>query len=189
MDVATTTSTSSGQHISLPSFPRLSYLEIQNCSNLTCMPLSPCLKEKLILFNVSSKPLQQTMAMTMNMSATSSLPSSSSSSPPFSKLKSLSLDSIQDIESLPEELLQNLTSLEYLQICLCPRLKSLPQFMQHLTSLKMLIIDRCKEVDLFSGNIDDSTQCVRVSTLQELYISNAPRLITLPEWIGNLTSL
>uniref|UniRef100_A0A2N9HJ32 Uncharacterized protein n=1 Tax=Fagus sylvatica TaxID=28930 RepID=A0A2N9HJ32_FAGSY len=189
VDVATTTSTSSDQHISLPSFPRLSYLEIQNCSNLTCMPLFPCLKEKLILFNVSSKPLQQTMAMTMNMSATSSLPSSSSSSPPFSKLKCLSLDSIQDIESLPEELLQNLTSLEYLQICLCPRLKSLPQFMQHLTSLKTLIIDRCKEVDLFSGDIDDSTQCVRVSTLQELYISNAPYLITLPEWIGNLTSL
>uniref|UniRef100_A0A2N9FMZ9 NB-ARC domain-containing protein n=1 Tax=Fagus sylvatica TaxID=28930 RepID=A0A2N9FMZ9_FAGSY len=132
VDAATTTSISSDQyqqHISLPSFPCLSYLDIQNCNNLTCMPLFPYLEENLILWNTSFKPLQETMAMTMNMSATSSLPSSSSSSPPLSKLKSLTLYGIQDVESLPEELLQNLASLEDLKIWECPRLKSLPRFM------------------------------------------------------------
>uniref|UniRef100_A0A2N9H3G0 Uncharacterized protein n=1 Tax=Fagus sylvatica TaxID=28930 RepID=A0A2N9H3G0_FAGSY len=163
VDAATTTSISSNQyqqHISLPSFPCLSYF---------------------------LKPLQETMAMTMNMSATSSLPSSSSSSPPLSKLKSLALEGIQDVESLPEELLQNLASLEDLTIWSCPRLKSLPRFMQHLTSLKKLHIGKCKELDLFSEESDDSTQCV--TTLQELEISVYHRLITLPKWIGNVTSL
>uniref|UniRef100_A0A2N9GA38 Rx N-terminal domain-containing protein n=1 Tax=Fagus sylvatica TaxID=28930 RepID=A0A2N9GA38_FAGSY len=143
--------------------------------------------EKSLMRNTSFKPLQETMAMTMNMSATSSLPSSSSSSPPLSKLKSLTLEGIQDVESLPEELLQNLASLEYLRIWECPRLKSLPRFMQHLTSLKVLDIRECEELDLFSEESDDGTQCV--TTLQELHISVDHRLITLPKWIGNVTPL
>uniref|UniRef100_A0A2N9H1Y4 NB-ARC domain-containing protein n=1 Tax=Fagus sylvatica TaxID=28930 RepID=A0A2N9H1Y4_FAGSY len=191
VDVATMTSISSDQyqqHISLPSFPCLSYLDIGNCNNPTCMPLFPYLEENLLLWSTSFKPLQDTMAMTMNMSATSSLPSSSSSSfPPLSKLKSLTLSGIQDVESLPEELLQNLASLEYLTIWACPRLKSLPRFMQHLISLKKLDIGLCKELDLFNEESDDGTQCV--TTLQELYISVDHRLITLPKWIGNVTSL
>uniref|UniRef100_A0A2N9FZJ5 NB-ARC domain-containing protein n=1 Tax=Fagus sylvatica TaxID=28930 RepID=A0A2N9FZJ5_FAGSY len=190
VDAATTTSISSDQyqqHITLPSFPCLSDLTIVNCNNLTCMPLFPYLEEKLELVNTSLKPLQETMAMTMNMSATSSLPSSSSSSPPLTKLKSLDLSSIQDVESLPEKLLQNLASLEYLMIRECPRLKSLPRFMQHLTSLKKLDIWKCKELDLFSEESDDGTQCV--TTLQELNISVDHRLITLPKGIGNVTPL
>ena len=68
VDVATTTSTSSDQyqqHISLPYFPRLSYLCIVDCSNLTCMPLFPYLEEPLILHIASFKPLQQTLGMTL----------------------------------------------------------------------------------------------------------------------------
>uniref|UniRef100_A0A2N9GAM0 Rx N-terminal domain-containing protein n=1 Tax=Fagus sylvatica TaxID=28930 RepID=A0A2N9GAM0_FAGSY len=143
VDAATTTSISSDQyqqHISLPSFPCLSDLYIRDCNNLTCMPLFPYLEENVELINTSFKPLQETMAMTMNMSATSSLSSSSSSSPPLSKLKSLTLEGIQDVESLPEELLQNLASLESLTIRKCHRLKSQPRIMQHLTSLKKLDI-------------------------------------------------
>uniref|UniRef100_A0A2N9G008 Rx N-terminal domain-containing protein n=1 Tax=Fagus sylvatica TaxID=28930 RepID=A0A2N9G008_FAGSY len=190
VDATTSTSISSDQyqqHISLPSFPCLSYLDIDNCNNLTCMPLFPYLEENLELINTSFKPLQETMAMTMNMSATSSLPSSSSSARPLTKLKSLTLEGIQDVESLPEELLQNLASLEYLMIGSCPRLKSLPRFMQHLTSLKNLKIWKCEELDLLSEESDDGTQCV--TTLQELEISVNHHLITLPKWIGNVTSL
>uniref|UniRef100_A0A2N9FAC9 Rx N-terminal domain-containing protein n=1 Tax=Fagus sylvatica TaxID=28930 RepID=A0A2N9FAC9_FAGSY len=54
------------QHISLPSFPRLSRLEISNCCKLTCMPPFPHLEKLLYLSIASLKPLQQTMAMTMN---------------------------------------------------------------------------------------------------------------------------
>jgi hypothetical protein len=67
------TASTSQQHISLPSFPRLSVLEIENCCKLTCMPLFPHLEKWLHLNNASLKPLQQTMAMTMNTAETSSL--------------------------------------------------------------------------------------------------------------------
>ena len=182
-DVPTMTSTLSHQsqhHLSMPYFPRLSYLEILNCSKLIYMPLFPYLEKGLLLNNANLKPLQQTMEMMM-------VPSSSSSCPPFSKLKHLSLSQMQDIESFPEYLLQNLTSLEYLEIWGCPRLKSLSQFMQILTSLKKLQIGDCEEIDLFNEESDDATQCV--TTLQVLEISNVPHLINLPEWIKNLTSL
>nr|XP_023912640.1 putative disease resistance protein RGA3 [Quercus suber] len=170
-------------HVSLPSFPRLLQLEISFCKNLTCMPLFPNLEKPLRLTESSSNPLQQTM----NMTAISSVLSASNSSPPLSKLKFLSLDRIKDLEFLPEQWLQNLASLEELEIEGCNRLKSLSLslFVQHLTSLKTLSIRVCEEVDLFS---DEDAQSVGVSPLQRLTISNVPRLVTLPLWIGNLTS-
>ena len=94
---------------------------------------------------------------------------------------------MQDIESLPEEWLQNMTSLTYLKIWPCPRLKYLSRFMQHLTSLKRLEIWECEEVNLFSDESDNDTH--PVTTLEVFMISNVPHLITLPEWINNFTSL
>ena len=76
--------------------------------------------------------------------------------------------------------------MECLKIWGCPRLKSLPRFMQHLTSLKVLNIGKREELDLFSEESDDGTQCV---TIQELGISVVHCLITLPKWIGNITPL
>ncbi|KAK4596262.1 hypothetical protein RGQ29_014341 [Quercus rubra] len=186
IDVPTMTSTLSHQsqhHISLPYFPCLSYLEILNCSKLIYMPLFPYLEKGLLLNNTNLKPLQQTMEMMM-------VPSSSSSCPPFSKLKHLSLSQMQDIESFPEYLLQNLTSLEYLEIWGCPRLKSLSQFMQILTSLKKLQIGDCEEIDLFNEESDDATQWIgNLTSLQTLEIDGLPNLTLLPEGIKNLTSL
>ena len=90
----------------------------------------------------------------------SSFPSSSSSfSPPLSKLKLLHLWKIQELESLPEEWFKNLTSLENLQILGCPDVTSLPEGMSHLTSL------------------------------QRVEIENCPNLRSLPEWMSHLTSL
>uniref|UniRef100_A0A2N9FAP2 Rx N-terminal domain-containing protein n=1 Tax=Fagus sylvatica TaxID=28930 RepID=A0A2N9FAP2_FAGSY len=209
------TASTSQQHISLPSFPRLSQLVIENCCKLTCMPLFPHLEKQLSLGNASLKPLQQTMAMTMNTAETSSLPSSSFL--PLSKLKHLSLCKMQNVESLPipEEWVQNLTLLEELEIWECPTLTSLSRFMQHLTSLKTLRISNCEEVDLFS-DVDDygsesqrpTSTCLQsltfgrisklealpaylqhVTTLQYLSISQCPSFTTLPEWLDNLTSL
>uniref|UniRef100_A0A7N2L5G5 CC-NBS-LRR protein n=1 Tax=Quercus lobata TaxID=97700 RepID=A0A7N2L5G5_QUELO len=89
------------QHVSLPSFPRLLKLEIWNCKNLTCMPLFPYHEEPLLLTFSSCNPLQQTM----NMTAISSVPSASNSSPPLSKLKFLSLSWIEDLELFQEQCL------------------------------------------------------------------------------------
>ena len=183
-DLATRASTSS-QHISLPSFHSLSYLYIRNCMRLTCMPLFPNLEEGLILSNANLKPLQQTVEMTMNMTTASSLYSSSSL--PLSNLKSLSLFYMQDIESLSEDWLQKLTSLECLHIWMCPRLKFLSRSMQLLTSLKKLEIGDCEEVDLINDKSDNGTKWL--TRLQELRLTNFPCLLTLPEWIGNLKLL
>lgn len=114
---ATTASTSSSnhyqQHIPLPSFPRLSFFSFWGCPKMTCMPLFPNLEEQLDVRNSSLKPLQQTIAMTINTAGgASSFPSSSSFSPPLSKLKILRLWDMPDLESLPEEWLKTLTSLK-----------------------------------------------------------------------------
>lgn len=148
------------------------------------------------------------MAMKMNTAGASSLPSSI---PPLSKLRKLHLWEMLDKESLPEEWLQNLTSLEELNIRGCPT--SLSQILRHLNSLKALTVGCCEEVDLFSDVDDDGTKfqhvkCLQslsfiniskleslpaylqfVTILRKLSISECPSLMTLPEWIGNLTSL
>ena len=85
---------------------------------------------------------------------------------PLSQLQFLFLEAIKDLESLPEEGLRNLvslqklslqrcnglvslawigslTSLQTLEIRRCPNLTSLPQEIRNLTSLKQLRIDDC----------------------------------------------
>jgi len=101
-------------------FPRLSSLKIRRCPNLTSMPLFPTLDEGLHLWRTSSMPLQETMKMKSPVS------SSSSFICPLSKLKELGIYFIDDMESLPEVGLQNLSSLGQLWIRGCERLKSLP---------------------------------------------------------------
>uniref|UniRef100_A0A2N9IQY7 Uncharacterized protein n=1 Tax=Fagus sylvatica TaxID=28930 RepID=A0A2N9IQY7_FAGSY len=193
-------------HHSLLSFPLLSSLEIVGCPNLISMPLFPNLEKHLSL-SECLKPLQQTMEMS------SSLPSSSSS--PLSKLKTLDLECIEDVESLPDEWLLNLNSLNSLSIDRCPRLTSLSGVLQRLTSLEDLTIKRCNEFSPLSDVDDDDDgmewkclNCLRylefkglpklkslpaglqhIATLQHLEISNCPNLMSLPEWMCCLISL
>ncbi|XP_030954108.1 putative disease resistance protein RGA3 isoform X1 [Quercus lobata] len=154
---ATTTSTISSSsstnhyHQHIPSFPGLSFLWLDNCPKMTCMPLFPNLEEKLILENSSLKALEETIEMNNRGGRASSFPSSSSSSspsfsPPLSKLKELSLRKIQELESLPEEWFKNLTSLKTLHIWGCPNLTSLPEGISHLTSLRGLHIWGCPQL-------------------------------------------
>nr|XP_023887633.1 putative disease resistance protein RGA4 [Quercus suber] len=171
------------QHISLPPFPCLSDLTIDDCSKLTSMLLFPYLEEQLHLERVSWKALQQTMAMKMNTAGASSLPSSI---PPLSKLRRLKLEKMPDKEPLPEEWLQNLTSLEVLTISRCST--SLSQILRHLTSLKELTIGDCEEVDLFS-DADDDEWIGNLTSLQDLTIGYCPNLTSLPEGMRRLTSL
>ncbi|XVF37699.1 hypothetical protein REPUB_Repub20aG0032100 [Reevesia pubescens] len=130
-----------------PSFPCLSCLYIDRCPNLTSMPLFPSVGE-LILLKASWKPVQQTMKLKRTTSESEAPSSSSSSSifPPFSKLTNLVLGEIGDLDSLPEEFLQNLTSLKYLGIEGCINLTSMPEGMHRLTSLEKLEIIYCPQL-------------------------------------------
>uniref|UniRef100_A0A7N2MV62 R13L1/DRL21-like LRR repeat region domain-containing protein n=1 Tax=Quercus lobata TaxID=97700 RepID=A0A7N2MV62_QUELO len=151
---ATTTSTISSSsssstnhyHQHMPYFPRLASFYFRDCPKMTCMPLFPNL-EQLQWGNSSLKALEETIEMNNTGGRASSFPSSSSSSsfsPPLSKLKQLYLT--LDLESLPEEWFKNLTSLERLQIFSCPNLTSLPERMSHLTSLQTLSISYCPQL-------------------------------------------
>ncbi|XVF37647.1 hypothetical protein REPUB_Repub20aG0027600 [Reevesia pubescens] len=92
----------------LPCFPCLSVLYIEGCPNLTSLPMFPSVR-KMTLKKTSWKPVQQTMKLKRT---TSEAPSSSSLFPPFSKLTDLVFEDMGDLDSLPEEFLQNLTSLK-----------------------------------------------------------------------------
>ncbi|XP_021669473.2 putative disease resistance protein RGA4 [Hevea brasiliensis] len=117
-------------------FPCLSQFHCHDCPNLSWIPQLPSLDEELELFYVSAQLVQQIF--------TTSISSSSSSIvPPLSKLKNLSINTVEELESLPPDGLQNLTSLQQLQMFDCPRLTSFPQEMRSLTSLQELKIVGC----------------------------------------------
>uniref|UniRef100_A0A6N2NFD9 NB-ARC domain-containing protein n=1 Tax=Salix viminalis TaxID=40686 RepID=A0A6N2NFD9_SALVM len=126
------------------SFPCLSSLSIEDCPNLTSMPLFPTLNEYLWLISTSSMPLQQTMKMKPPVYYSSSFIR------PLSNLKRLEIRSIDDMESLPEVGLQNLSSLQLLVIGNCPRLKSLPLHGHGMPSLHKLIIYVCPRLKSLS---------------------------------------
>uniref|UniRef100_A0A2N9J4C1 Uncharacterized protein n=1 Tax=Fagus sylvatica TaxID=28930 RepID=A0A2N9J4C1_FAGSY len=170
-------------HQTLPSFPLLSSLGyFGSCPNLISMPLFPNLEKLLYLYaNASLKPLQQTMAMA------SSLPSSSSSSSPFSKLKVMILWELKDEVSLSDELASNLNSLKRIQDCdeFDPVSDVDDDGMEWrlLNSLRSLILKGLPKLKSLPAGLQHLT------TLRELVIAEFPNLMNLPEWTCQLTSL
>jgi Leucine-rich repeat (LRR) protein len=181
-----TTEHETHHHLPLyPSFPCLSHLIISRCPMLSLMPV------------------------VAQGSETTHFPSSPFSD--LSKLKSFFLERLEQLESLPEEWLQNLTSLEKLDIRKCCKLRIfMSPLFQHLMALEDLVITNCRE--LISNEDEEGTQWLgpttlrhlsiqvpnlvslprelrHVTTLEELYIKYCPTLNSLPEWIGDLTSL
>jgi hypothetical protein len=169
-----------------PSFPSLSRLSIQDC------------------------PIRSIMADVAPGSQTT--PSSSSLFSTLSKLKYLELSVLEELEYLPEEWLQNLTSLKILIIWRCPKLQiSMSPLFQHLAALEYMEIRDCKE--LISNEDEEGAQCLgptklrhlqikrvtnlvslpkelrHATALQLLTIEECPSLVSLPEWIADFTSL
>ena len=198
-----------GRRDSLPSFPRLSDLEIRNCPNqLTSFPLFPYLKT-LCLHNCSLNLKQSLERMMINNKTSGNLPSiASSSSSPSTIVAPLSKLSLMYIaEALPEECLPNLISLRTLYLERCP----LPQGMRYLTALQYLLVRNSEVVDLSNDWDEMEWKGLRtllslafcqlpklvslpmglqyVNSLQILQISECPSLIAIPEWICKLISL
>ncbi|GAY55850.1 hypothetical protein CUMW_167260 [Citrus unshiu] len=102
-----------------------------------------------------SHPLQQTMMRTTN-----------TAEPPFSKLKSLTIESIDDLETWPEEMMPNFPSIQNISIELCPKLISLPQRLNKATTLKTVGIYDCPNMAILPEGLQ----------LQSLEIIQCPQL-------------
>ncbi|KAJ0033971.1 hypothetical protein Pint_26265 [Pistacia integerrima] len=166
--------------VELPSFPCLSKLDIDQCPNLLSMPLYQSLEE-LRLWDTSSKPLLQTIMLVNSVG-----PSTSSKiSTPLSKLKSMEIDGIADLESLPMEGMRNLTSLVDLNIFRCSRLTQVHQGIRFLTSLQNLKIESCDELDF----LKDDMEWQSLQSLYSLKLNSLPKLVSLPKGFQHLTSL
>nr|XP_048329170.1 disease resistance protein RGA2-like isoform X1 [Ziziphus jujuba var. spinosa]XP_048329171.1 disease resistance protein RGA2-like isoform X1 [Ziziphus jujuba var. spinosa]XP_048329172.1 disease resistance protein RGA2-like isoform X1 [Ziziphus jujuba var. spinosa]XP_048329173.1 disease resistance protein RGA2-like isoform X1 [Ziziphus jujuba var. spinosa]XP_048329174.1 disease resistance protein RGA2-like isoform X1 [Ziziphus jujuba var. spinosa]XP_048329175.1 disease resistance protein RGA len=106
----------------------------------------------------------------------------------LSKLKSLTLQHIEDLQHLPDGL-KRLTSLETLDIRNCSKLQSLSPGLYHLTSLKQLYIHRCEEVEMPNDDGSDAIMWQHLQSLSELTLRGLPKLVALPQGLQQLTTL
>ncbi|GMN74886.1 hypothetical protein TIFTF001_054473 [Ficus carica] len=149
------------------------------------MPLYPHLEEMLCLDNTSMKPFQQTIE-----SSNSGLVqiATTSSFSPLSKLTTLQIYNIEDLECLPDWF-KSLTSLKILEIWYCSKLKDLRPGIQHLSSLGELDIRNCEELEEMFMNEDAMMWKALSERLHTLKLHWFVKLEALPQGIQHLTSL
>ncbi|KAI4348147.1 hypothetical protein L6164_008906 [Bauhinia variegata] len=97
-------------------------------------------------------------------------------------LRSLQLDSLREVTSLPDSL-GELTTLQRLSIGDCPKLTTLPTSLGELTTLQRLSIYRCPKLTTLPTSLGD------LINLQRLSINWCPSLRTLPTSFQHLTNL
>ena len=114
--------------------------------------------------------------------------SSSSHFLPLSKLTSLWIHNIEDLQCLPEWF-KGLASLKVLTIRDCGKLQSLSPGIQHLTSLQELEIDDCHELHMPTSGSDAIFMWGRLERLRALIFTKLPKLVSLPEGLQQVTSL
>ncbi|KAK2373758.1 putative disease resistance protein RGA4 [Trifolium repens] len=167
-----------------PFFRCISKLNIQCCPLLACMPLYPGLDVELVLVESNVKSMKDTIH-------TKSIETSNSQSQPFSKLKYMVIERIE--HSPPESWLKNFISLEELHIRDCSKFKSLPQGFKSLSSLQSLSIERCEElvldVDMSGTEWKKPTQWEGLENLSSLTLRSIPKLKSLPWGVENVKSL
>ncbi|KAF3448869.1 hypothetical protein FNV43_RR09585 [Rhamnella rubrinervis] len=158
------------------SFPRLSKLIIEDCPKLNIMPLYPNLEEWLVLDNTSWKPFK----LTLRPDESSSL----SSSPALSKLRTLCIVGIEELDKSNADEIdwKAFESLHFLRLDFLPKLEVLPDGLQHVISLKELHIWRC--------NIETIPEWIsNLRSLKRLSILVCPYLTSLPQGICSLAAL
>ncbi|XP_034679347.1 putative disease resistance protein RGA4 isoform X2 [Vitis riparia] len=190
--------------LELHSSPCLSQLRINDCPNLTSMelPSSLCLSElyirkcpNLASFKVAPLPSLETLSLlTVRYGVIWQIMSVSASS--SSSLKSLYIESIDDMISLPKELLQHVSGLVTLQIYECPNLQSLELPSSHclsklkiikcpnLASFNVASLPRLEELSLGGVRAEVLRQLMFVSassSLKSLQIWEIDGMISLPE--------
>ncbi|WJX91836.1 hypothetical protein P8452_73558 [Trifolium repens] len=174
--------TNCSQNLSLPPFPRLSQLSIIGCLMLTCMPTFPNLESGLELYDSRV----ETLVATLNTVALESL----SDFPPLSMLKSLYIDGVSlNVKSIPEDWMQNLTSLQLLQINWFSRqaFQEIETWFKNdfrsLPSLQTIAFHNCEDLEALPDWI------CNLSPLQHLRVYDCINLASLPERMPCLTNL
>jgi leucine-rich repeat protein SHOC2 len=172
----------SSQKLSLPPFPRLSQLSIIGCQMLTCMPAFPNLENRLELYN----SCVETLVATLNTVALESL----NHSPPLSRLKSLHIDGVSlDVKRIPKDWMQNLTSLQLLQInwFSCKVFQEIEIWFKHdhkcLPSLQTIAFHNCEDLEALPDWI------CNLSSLQHIKLLDCECLVSLPEGMPSLAKL
>ncbi|GAB2260792.1 hypothetical protein Droror1_Dr00011647 [Drosera rotundifolia] len=102
----------------LPSFPKLSYLWISSCPNLTCSPapLSPYVVQLVLGEEKMVSMLKGQMATTVDENSSFSSVSPSFSTLPVSNLKTLTIRDLTTLESFPRDFFKGLPSFQSLRI-------------------------------------------------------------------------
>ncbi|KAE9457331.1 hypothetical protein C3L33_10780, partial [Rhododendron williamsianum] len=157
--------------------PRLGKIFIKNCPKLTLPRLS------------------SSQTLTMDVNGCSNLMLSSISN--LIRLTSLTVSNLEycrtspgtvddkdNIISFPEEMFENLTSLESLEIRWFSKLKVLPTNLSSLVSLKSLKIHDCRDLESLSEHGLRS-----LKSFQHLEVSHGDCSSSLPESLGILTAL
>ncbi|KAL7122720.1 hypothetical protein ACP275_01G061300 [Erythranthe tilingii] len=179
---------------SAKAFPNLKKLNIQDCNSLIVASLSKVDLNALTDLYVDFKE---------NMTTCTTIETLQS----LTNLKKLTIKKASD---LPEQGLRALISLTHLRIDECDTPRCFPEgWLRHLTSLEELEIWSCRElVELPEEGIKHLHSLKRVvlydlpkmvcvpkalnhlsSSLQILRLSCLPELSSLPEWLGDMTSL
>ncbi|GMN38359.1 hypothetical protein TIFTF001_007595, partial [Ficus carica] len=156
------------EQLILPSFPRLSSLTIRGCEDLKSMPRYPNIEGELELRCNNWKTFEQTSMAEETSSSSTILRVGSDSSYPLSKLTSVSLSRVMDLEYFPDERMKGLASLKRLEIRGCHALKYLSPWILYLTSLEDLHIDDCKEFERIKWPETTTLTRLRVLKLEGL---------------------
>ncbi|KAK2427406.1 putative disease resistance protein RGA3 [Trifolium repens] len=188
-------------------FTRLSKLTISECPNLLGLPFLPSLKELFVRGKCSWEFLSsihkfhnlESLIFRDNKEVTcfpddmlSNLTSKKLRIQNYAKLKLLSIETInpcvlrklliydcENLESLKDEALQGLHSLEKLEILGCPKFNLSTSF-GYLTRLEKLEIGNFSDMSGFSEALQHMT------SLQFMSLRELPTLTSLPDCLGNL---
>ncbi|XP_027347883.1 putative disease resistance protein RGA1 [Abrus precatorius] len=167
---------------SLPPFPCLSQLEIRACPQLIWMPTFPKLVKELLLESCSLEPLKETLNMASSLCLVDSFT-------PLSMLKCLHIYGDLNMTSIPNNWMQNLTSLEQL-IFGWSQSKTFQEFeiwfkddLNYLPYLQKISVQFCKNLEALPD-----WMC-NLSSLKHITIWSCPKLVSLPEGMPRLSNL
>ncbi|CAN4120643.1 unnamed protein product [Withania somnifera] len=131
-----------------------------------------CSLKRLILQNISERTLKQILCPPHHPS-------------PLCNLNDLTLDSLDDLATMPEDVFKSLGSLQYLSIQYCRNLISLSTCLTHLTSLQSLYIAYCPQLDLSN---EEAMQFEVLGNLSTFSVRGLDKLMSLPLWLQHFSA-